>query len=184
VSDILAVHYHRPPDRFDIFEQQLVHADEHVVVSLLESASKQEPALINGKLALEQGSPIVWFIFPGAQHDIGRFHSRTGEFTGYYSDIIEPAEIKSSNQVILTDLFLDVWVDRDGQASIVDADELDAAVEKGWISQTVADGAWAEANRLIALHEQGAWPPAVVNEWTLDRVRQKLRSSTTNRENQ
>jgi predicted RNA-binding protein associated with RNAse of E/G family len=169
---MLTLHYRRPPDRVQVLQQQIVYRDETVLVSFLASAAVAEPVLVNGALMVEPGSPLIWFTFAGARHDVGRFYSKTGEFTGLYSDILETVSLPADNEMELTDLFLDVWIAAGRKPVLLDEDELAAAQAQGWISAGQAAAARAEAEQVVAAYEQGSWPPSIVNEWTLERVTQ------------
>lgn len=127
---------------------------------------------------LEADSPVVWFTFPGLAHDIGRFHTAAGEFTGIYANILTPVVFRSETEWETTDLFLDVWIGVDSGPELLDEDELDTAVEAGWIDAAVAATARSEATRLMALAAAGHWPPAVVTEWPLDRALAAVRERT------
>lgn len=168
------IHYHRPPDREELYRQALVHRSERVVVTLMERTPMRRPLLVDGEVALEAGSPVVWFTFPGAWHDIGRFHRADGTFTGIYANILTPVEFLDARSWRTTDLFLDVWVGRDGTVRILDEDEFDEAVARGWLTDVTAERALAEARALAELARKGAWPPPEVAGWTLERAREAV----------
>ena len=170
MSDQLTIHYFRPPARRDTYQQQILYRDADVIVSLNTAAVTKE-AHIDGVLALEPGSPIIWFTFRDEKFDVGRFHLRDGTFTGLYSDIIEPVRFRNELEVDITDLYVDVWIAADGSPSVQDVDELEHATSNGWITPAAASDALAEAHRLVRLYEDNAWPPRIVNEWPLSRVR-------------
>ena len=170
MSEQITLEYHRPPDRTDRFVQQLVFESAEVLITFLEHTPMKRPMLVDGRLALEAGSPVVWFTFPGLMHDIGRFHTAAGAFTGLYANIMEPVELQSRLNWRATDLFLDVWIPEFGEPRILDRDELADAVQSGAISAQTGARAEAEAERLLALHQRGSWPPAIVNEWPIERV--------------
>jgi len=174
VSEQIRLHYHRPPDRTDLFIQELLYEDEEVVVTYLASTPMKRPLIVGEEVALEAGAPAIWFTFPGLMHDIGRFHTADGTYTGLYSNIIEPVTFHSRLEWSTTDLFLDVWVGRDGEPRILDRDELDQALASGCITDETGAAALAEAQRLLDRHHAGTWPPAIVNEWPLPRVRKTL----------
>jgi hypothetical protein len=69
------IHYRRPPDREEVFDQLLVLERDDVTVTLVETMDFDLPMRISNEVALEQGSSVVWFTFPNAWHDIGRFHT-------------------------------------------------------------------------------------------------------------
>ncbi len=169
------IHYLRPPDREQLFEQVVVHEDPEVIVTLAESVSYDPPLVIDGAVALENGSPAVWFTFPGRWHDVGAFHRADGTFTGYYANVLTPPRIEG-REWWTTDLFLDVWLSADGARRLLDEEELEAAECAGHVSPGLAARARAEAQELMARAEAGLWPPEVVRVWTLERAR--LQSST------
>jgi hypothetical protein len=150
--------------------QELLYESDDVIVTLLADTPLSRPLLVDGEVVLEKGAPAIWFTFPGHMHDVGRFHTAAGLFTGLYANILMPVEIHSRREWSATDLFLDVWIGVGREPRVLDADELEHAVASGWIPAETGAAARAEATRLIALYEQGAWPPAIVNEWTLERV--------------
>jgi predicted RNA-binding protein associated with RNAse of E/G family len=152
---------------------------------------------VAGRTILEPGAPVIWFTFPGAWHDIGRFHTGDGRFTGYYANILTPVErtgmpgppptsagsgpspdamgVGASGSGIeawhTTDLCLDVFVDPGGGVHVLDRDELEIASARGWIDSVTVRTAEAEAARLTAEARAGRWPPPVVDAWPLDRAR-------------
>lgn len=126
--------------------------------------------IVNGRTVLEPDSPVVWFTFPGAWHDIGRFHTAGGEFTGLYANILTPVDVQG-DEWHTTDLFLDVLVEPGRPPRVLDADELAEAVREGWIGAELARSAEAEAHRLVSAAAAGRWPPAIVEEWPLERAR-------------
>jgi uncharacterized protein len=125
--------------------------------------------VVAGSPVLEPTSPVVWFTFPGQWHDIGRFHLPDGTFTGYYANVLTPVRLDSDDWRT-TDLFLDVFVTPAGGIHLLDADELAAAEERGWLDAQLALRARLEAERLIHSATAGTWPPPVVDEWTLARA--------------
>jgi predicted RNA-binding protein associated with RNAse of E/G family len=174
VSEQVRLRYHRPPDRTDVFVQELLYQDDDVVITYLASTPLKRPLVVGDEIALEAGAPAIWFTFPGLMHDIGRFHRADGTFTGLYSNIIEPVTFHSRLEWSCTDLFLDVWVGLDGEAHVLDRDELEQAIASGWITEETGTAALSEAERVLECYHAGTWPPAIVNEWPLLRVRKTL----------
>ena len=173
-GDVVTIHYRRPPDRLDVFEQAVVEDDGECVVTYLPSAQVKKPMEVGGRVVLEPGSPIVWFTYRGDMwHDVGRFHLADGTLTGIYANVLTPVRMEGAEWET-TDLFLDVWMDADGRVEILDRDEFDAALAAGWIDPSTAARALAEAERLADDARLGAWPPAYVREWTAERVRDRV----------
>lgn len=169
----VTIHYRRPPDRLQVFEQQVLERRPDCVVTFLERSALGAPMVLNGRIVLEDGSPVVWFTFPGAWHDIGRFHRVDGTFTGIYANILTPVRDTASSHWETTDLFLDVWAE-DGRFEVLDEDELDAAVAERWVDPATALRARDEAAALVQQARHGTWPPPIVGEWTLERARATL----------
>ena len=153
-----------------MFDQRLVFRSESGIVTFLDRTAARPPLRVDGDTILEQDSPIVWFTFPNAWHDIGRFHRAGGTFTGFYANLLTPVQFLDDSTWTTTDLFLDVWLSAGGAASLLDADELDHAERAGWVDAATAVRARAEAERILAGARTGEWPPPVVHEWTLERV--------------
>lgn len=170
----MRIHYLRPPDRLRVHEQWLLHDGPDVKITLATDLELDAPLTVEGRVVLEDGADVVWFTFPGAWHDIGRFHDARGRFTGVYANVLTPVQIDAGHEWRTTDLFLDVWIPADGPPAILDRDELDEAAEAGWVDAATADRAEEEAETLLAWARQGAWPPAVVDAWTRERALEAL----------
>jgi predicted RNA-binding protein associated with RNAse of E/G family len=166
----VAIHYRRPPDREEVFHQRVVAETAEYVVTLLESAVLPRPVVVEGEVVLEPGAPVVWFTYPGRWYDIGRFHLRDGTFTGTYANILTPVQMQVERWDT-TDLFLDVWVGRDGTVRVLDEAEFEEAVASEWIDAAVAAAAREHAETLALAARQGIWPPEHVHRWSLDAVR-------------
>ena len=161
---LVRIHYRRPPDRLQVFEQHLVHDADDVKVTLSEYRF-EPPIVIGGEVVLEEGADVVWFTFPGAWHDVGRFHRADGTFTGLYANILTPPVLDGS-EWDTTDLFLDVWMSPSGRVLLLDEDEMEEALGQAWLDAPTAARAREEADRLVAAAEAGSWPPASVHHWT------------------
>ena len=169
-TDPIRIHYLRPPDRREIFVQQLVERTSDCIVTYLSATPLARPVRVRDHVVLEPGSPAVWFTFPGRWHDIGRFHLQNGVFTGIYANVLTPVRILDERTWETTDLFLDVWVGDGEPPEILDADELDDAVRRGWLDSETAKRASLEAESVRAAALEGHWPPPIVADWPLSRV--------------
>lgn len=164
------IHYRRPPDRVTVYENELVHSDDSVTVTIMRATPLPRPLVVEGRTILENGAPAVWFTFPGADHDVGRFHTTDHVFTGIYANVLTPVEFVSPTEWRTTDLFIDLWVGTDGHIRVLDEDELAEALARGWVDATTAQRARATAARLVDEHGQGTWPPPAVYDWPLERI--------------
>jgi len=129
------------------------------------------PLRVGGSVVLEDGSPVLWFTFPGRWHDIGLFHTADGVFTGTYANILTPVRFLGADTWETTDLFLDVWMDVEGRPALLDDDEFETALREGSLDAATARRARAEAERILRAIGDGAWPPPPVPGWSLERAR-------------
>ena len=167
------IHYHRLTEAAQVFRQIVLEDAGDYVVTLLEAADLTQPAADSaGNVILEPGAPVVWFTYRGAWHDVGRFHRADGTFTGLYANVLTPVTMVGGWWET-TDLCLDVWLGADGRLEVLDQEELAQAQARGAVAPQAARRARDEAARLFEAARQGAWPPAHVHEWTLERAREK-----------
>ncbi|HSK18743.1 MAG TPA: DUF402 domain-containing protein [Longimicrobiales bacterium] len=171
---LVEIHYTRPPGRTTVFRQELVAATDECIITLLEHTDMREPVRVRDTVVLEPGASVVWFTFPGLWHDIGRFHTRAGRFTGFYANVLTPVQLVTPVHWETTDLFLDVWLDEHG-VEVLDVDELRQALADEVIDAHRADRAQQEADALVGAATAGSWPPPVCREWTLERARSAVR---------
>ena len=193
------IHYLRPPDRITVYRQCLVHDDGRVKITLARDLPFDPPLRIGGQVALERGSDAVWFTFPGAWHDIGRFYLADGTFTGLYANLITPCVFQPGGDWETTDLYLDLWIPaasspaasssaapgswNDGSEALqairprlLDETELEEAESQGHLSRRLAALARAEAESLLRQGSAGSWPPDVVHAWSRRRALQALQA--------
>lgn len=166
----IEIHYRRPPDRLDVFVQELIVDEPDYKITLHDPASVPTPLRAGDRVIFEPGGALVWFVFPGAWYDLGRFHLKDGTFTGFYTNLIAPPELGSKIWVMY-DLCLDLWIDASGRFQVLDQDEFDEAVDRHWIDAATARRARAELNGLIARARRGRWPPPLARQYDLERVR-------------
>jgi predicted RNA-binding protein associated with RNAse of E/G family len=167
---LVKIHYRRPPDRISVYDNELVYSSDEVIVTIMRSTPLPRPMIVNDRVVFESGAPAVWFTFPDADYDVGRFHTADGVFTGLYANVLTPVEIISPSEWRTTDLFIDVWADLDGSVHVLDEDELDDAAERGWIDSETTTSARATAYRIAQEFREGTWPPPVVYDWPLERI--------------
>lgn len=173
-AEPIRIHYHRPPDRETVYIQRLVRRLPGVVITCLDHTPLSRPMEVDGRRVLEPGAPVVWFSFPDTCHDIGRFHLADGTFTGIYANVLTPVQGLDGSTWRTTDLFLDVWLAPGAEARVLDEDELADAERAGAVSPDEARVAREEAERLRLEAAAGRWPPPIVADWPLDRVRRAL----------
>lgn len=130
---------------------------------LLADRYEGAPLSASGRLILEPGAPIWWFVFPGAWHDVGRLHLADGRFTGWYTNLCTPIDAIGTDWSA-TDLFLDHWLPVEGEPEWLDTDEFEAAAIQGTIGEAEVRQARREQVRIQSLVDRGAWPPPATRE--------------------
>lgn len=177
------IHYRRLPERVDTYVQALLHDGEDVKVTFQPSTPIDDPLRVEGRVILEPGSPVVWFTFPDAWHDIGRFHLADGTFTGVYANVLTPVRLHEPGdepaEWETTDLFLDVWRGAGGEVRVLDEDEWARAGQAGVLPDDWARRAREEADALVTAEAEGRWPPNAVDTWTLARALELLDQSSS-----
>jgi predicted RNA-binding protein associated with RNAse of E/G family len=127
--------------------------------------SVDRPIRVSGQIIADTGYLSIWFIYSGRWYDVGKFYDAAGRWLGYYCDILKPVKkllATPSRTVTLTDLFLDLWIARDGRTFVLDEEELDSALEKHAISTTLAQEARKQVRRLAQMAKVRQFPPAEV----------------------
>ncbi|MBI4421639.1 MAG: DUF402 domain-containing protein [Gemmatimonadetes bacterium] len=159
---VVEYEYHRPGKGVTVYRHWLVVDRPDVKVLLMERYTHPD-LLIDGRVAVQHGAPIVWFVFPGAWHDVGRFQLADGAFTGWYTNLCTPCETRG-RRWSSTDLFLDLWMPANGEPRWQDEDEFQAAVTSGVLDPPLERRARAEREVIQRLLSRNAWPPPVCRE--------------------
>jgi predicted RNA-binding protein associated with RNAse of E/G family len=171
-SQLIQFEYRRPGRGTTVYDEWLVLERPDVKVLLQEGYSG--PAVnVGDKRVLDSGAPMVWFVFPDAWYDIGRFHLGDGAFTGWYTNLCKPVRF-DGDRWIGNDLFLDLWQHAAGGAVWLDEHEFDAAVKTGLVDPPLKKQVLNQ-RRLIDLQaSQNAWPPPIAKDIDLGQVRALL----------
>lgn len=172
--EILYRRFRRPTETY---RQQVLESGPRGIVTFQPNTPINAPLTVADATILEPGSPVIWFTFPRAWHDIGLFHLADGSYTGLYANVLTPVEFVGEHWWETTDLCLDVWVPRQGAACLLDEAELAEAEAAGMVASEVAARAREEANALMGGLASASWPPALVGEWSLARARKASRAA-------
>jgi predicted RNA-binding protein associated with RNAse of E/G family len=141
---------------------ELVFRTDKVIVGRSQVVSANS-VIFDGKTVLGAGFKIVYFEFLGKWFTVGKIRNLQGEHTGYYCDIVTPPRLLDDG-VELVDLFLDLWVSPDLRYKVLDEEELDEALLKGWITKKLYTKAKKELQKLIRMVEDKAFPPPPVKD--------------------
>ena len=127
--------------------------------------SVDRPINVSGQIIADTGYFSIWFVYANRWYDVGKFYDRSGRWLGYYCDIIKPVKkllINSFRTVTLTDLFLDLWITRDGRTFILDEEQLHKALENRWVSSSLAHEAERRTRSLHQMTRARWFPPPEV----------------------
>ena len=171
MRQLIQFEYHRPGKPTTVYEELLVLDNPETKV-LLQNYTGNDVE-VTGSTTLQQGAPIVWFIFDGAWHDIGSFHLKDGTHTGYYTNISKPVVI-GGERWIGNDLFLDLWQPIKGKSTWLDEDEFETAVKTGLIDEATRKRILNEKTLIDLQVSQGSWPPPIVRDIDLGQARALL----------
>jgi len=145
-----------------VFDQWLV-IDRPDVKVLLQDRYTGHPIVVGNRTILDHQAPALWFVFPDAWFDIGRFHLRDGTFTGWYTNICTPVSIRG-DRWFSTDLFLDCWIWKTGEYEWLDEDEFSTAVHDGALDRSTSERVVRERQRIQHKYVLQDWPPAITRD--------------------
>jgi predicted RNA-binding protein associated with RNAse of E/G family len=122
---------------------------------------------VSGEIIADTGYLAIWFIYKNRWYDVGKFYDHTRRWIGYYCDIVKPVSKlldTASRTTTLTDLFLDLWIFKDGRALVLDEEELDKALGNRTISANLARQARRQIHSLMQRVKADRFPPSEVRE--------------------
>lgn len=97
--------------------------------------------------------------FPkGAHYIMTSMYNNQGQVVQWYIDICKVQGVTDRGVPWFDDLYLDVVILPSGQLYLLDEEELEDALQRGFITQEDYDMAWSEANQLIDLYKAGNFP--------------------------
>jgi predicted RNA-binding protein associated with RNAse of E/G family len=110
-------------------------------------------------VVLANGFQIFYFDLFGKWFTVGKIRNLQGIHTGYYCDIVMPPRLLDDGGVEVTDLFLDLWVSPDLKFKVLDKEELENALLRGWITKQLYNKAKEEVIKLLKIVESKKFPP-------------------------
>lgn len=154
----LHLRYIRLPNQVLDLYDDVIYKSKKIIVGRSQITSEHR-VVFGGKVVLAPGFQIVYFDLMGKWFDVGKIRDLQGRHTGYYCDIVTPPKLLKDGGVELTDLFLDFWISPDLRYKVLDEQELENALRKGWITKQLYERAKKELNRPISIVKQGKSPP-------------------------
>jgi predicted RNA-binding protein associated with RNAse of E/G family len=135
-AEKLHLRYIRLPNHILELYDDLVHRSERVIVGKSQITSAHS-VVFDREVVLVSGFEIVYFDFVGKWFSVGKIRNMQGEHTGYYCDIITPPRLLEDGGVEITDLFIDLWISPDLRFKVLDEEELENTLYKGWITKNL-----------------------------------------------
>jgi uncharacterized protein len=110
-------------------------------------------------------------LFPRDTHyAITTIFDAQGALTRFYIDVCMRHTVDAQGILWYDDLYLDLDISPDGEITLLDVDELDAALRDGEVTALEYELAWREANSLMTVIEEDMFPLL----WTSDTYRDDL----------
>jgi predicted RNA-binding protein associated with RNAse of E/G family len=147
---------------------ELLYRSEKIIVGKSKITSAHS-VVFDDEVVLAAGFQIAYFELIGKWFTIGKIRDLEGRHTGYYCDIVTPPRLLNDGGVELTDLFLDLWVSSDLRYKVLDEEELEKALQEGWITKQLYERAEKEMEKLVGIVKRGKFPPCYVR-----RIEEKL----------
>lgn len=144
-----------PEETIDISKDEVLFRDEELLVTRWR-AIKPRSDLFGG----------ISFAFLKQGYKISKFYDQNAKFLFWYCDIIEVQYDEAKDQYTLIDLLVDVKVFPDHQYRVLDADELSEALEKDLITKKQCCTSLTNLNKILAMIDEGAFPPAPCTQFT------------------
>lgn len=162
--------YRRLPDQASQIESTVLDSSSQMLI-LAHRLQPRNDVVAMGETVITRGDLAVWFLFRGKSYDVARVYSPTGGFLGFYVDALEPVTWRDADPGTiepLVDLFLDVWVWPDLRFSVLDEDEFDLSMKRGWLSKSQSALAAKTIHTIVNEVEAGRFPPAVVMDYEIE----------------
>ena len=161
---IVLVRVIRPHGETFDYEQELVEDRGDLVITRFDFIDFREPLIIHGQEVVAEGYRALLFEFFNPPLEIIVVTDKDGHLTGYFCNVnTEPSRVEGGYEII--DLYLDVFVLPDMRYEILDEDEFQEAIEKGWITEEQVSLARETVARIIKDIKTGRFPPKIVREF-------------------
>ncbi|NJE75911.1 DUF402 domain-containing protein [Thermococcus sp. ES12] len=159
--------YRRLPNRLLEREDEIVADLGNIIVAKAKFEGMLAPLKVNGVEVIRNGYVMVYFAFIGENYDILKVYDENGEFKGLYIDVLAYTK-REGNTIEMLDLFLDIFVFPNGEAFLLDEDELEMALNYGVIDKGTLDFAYSVAREILERLKRGEFPPKIVWEYGLE----------------
>ncbi|WP_297477648.1 DUF402 domain-containing protein [Thermococcus sp.] len=153
--------YRRIPNRVLERDDEVIADLEDVIVAKSRFSGMLTPLKVNGVKVIDNGYTMLYFAFVGKNYDILKVYDEEGNFKGLYIDVLAYTK-REGDTLEMLDLFLDIFVFPNGEAFLLDEDELEMALNYGLIDRETFDFAYSVAREILEKLKRGEFPPEVV----------------------
>lgn len=142
------------------WKQKLLADTEEMIISSFRFRLQKPFSSFNGRVLIESGYYGVLFDLWDQWFNVVKVFDENKRLEGYYSDIRTPPERKEDGYVA-EDLFLDYWVDLDGNYMVLDEDEFEEAQLPIKLKKKTQE----TSEKLEIMIEEGDYPPSIVEDF-------------------
>ena len=153
--------YRRVPNRVLERYDEVVADLGDVIVAKAKFEGMLAPLRVNGVEVIRNGYTMLYFAFVGKNYDILKVYDERGNFKGFYVDVLAYTK-RDGNTLEMLDLLLDIFIFPDGEAFLLDEDELEMALNYGLIDRETFDFTYSIAREILEKAERGEFPPEIV----------------------
>ncbi|GAB6102315.1 DUF402 domain-containing protein [Thermococcus atlanticus] len=163
-ENIIHLIYRRLPNRILERDDELIADLGDVIIARSEFKGMLAPLRVNGVEVIKNGYRMLYFAFIGENYDVLKVYDGEGNFKGLYIDVLAYTR-REGDTLEMLDLFLDIFVFPDGEAFLLDEDELEMALNYGVIDKETFDFAYRVAREILEKLKRGEFPPEIVWEY-------------------
>ena len=153
--------YRRIPNRVLERDDEVIADLGNIIIAKSRFSGMLAPLRVNGVRVIDNGYGMLYFAFVGRNYDILKVYDEEGDFKGFYIDILAYTK-REGNTLEMLDLFLDIFVFPDGEAFLLDEDELEMALNYGLIDRETFDFAYSVARDILEKLKRNEFPPEIV----------------------
>jgi len=169
-ENIIHLIYRRIPNRVLERDDEVIADLGDVIIARSEFKGMLAPLRVNGVEVIKNGYEMLYFAFIGENYDILKVYDKEGNFRGLYVDVLAYTR-REKDTLEMLDLFLDIFVFPNGEAFLLDEDELEMALNYGVIDRETFDFAYRVAREILENLKQGNFPPEIVWEYGMEGLR-------------
>ncbi|WP_297420912.1 DUF402 domain-containing protein [Thermococcus sp.] len=156
--------YKRIPNRVLERDDEVVADLDNIIIARSSFSGMLTPLRVNGVKVIDNGYGMVYFAFVGKNYDILKVYDEEENFKGLYVDVLAYTR-RDGDTLEMLDLFLDIFIFPNGEAFLLDEDELEMALNYGLIDRETFNFAYSVADELLEKLKRGEFPPQIVWEY-------------------